>query len=374
MRFIKQWPVVSDQWPLILIKLSSLPVWRFFFVETLLPHRLGFLFSGFEYSFFVAAYALVGVQAFKNKFGGGDLLLGTLFLGDAERSQLVDQALNFFQVFQRFKSCDRIAQLNLAAQVEPLHDLLHVGAGEVFVVGLGDRGADQFAAYEVCSFHLALVFEFQLAGDGRERGVDIADAGHYQLFVVAEGAAFGVRDYVLHCGDRQALTYSAAFIDFLIFAGSEGDALDYFLNVGGKMHRVGFALSAAAGRNSVGPGFLRGDGDAFIDRCRVVGANFRADAVFERGDDFSSSRVVFGICAEDDSNVERKTDGVALNLYVAFLHDVEQADLNFSGEVGKFVDGEDAAIGAGQQAVVDGELARQFVTAAGGLDGIDIAD
>jgi hypothetical protein len=132
---------------------------------------------------------------------------------------------------------------------------------------------------------------------------------------------------------------------------------------------VGFALSAA-----IGPGFLRGDGDAFIDGGGVVGANLGTDAVLQRRDDFSASGVVFGIRAEDDGDVERKADGITFNLHVAFLHDVEEADLNFSGEIRKFVDGEDAAIGAGQQAVVNGELARQFVAAAGGFDGVDVTD
>ncbi len=48
--------------------------------------------------------------------------------------------------------------------------------------------------------------------------------------------------------------------------------------------------------------------------------------------------------------------------------------MNLSREVGKFVDGEDAAIGARQQTVVHGKLARKLVAAAGGFDGIDIAD
>src|SRR5271169_2802379 len=127
-------------------------------------------------------------------------------------------------------------------------------------------------------------------------------------------------------------------------------------------------------RAAASPGFLRGDGDALVHRGRVVGADLRADAVLERSNDFSASGVVFGICAEDDGDVEWKPNRVAFNLHVAFLHDVEQADLNLSGEVGEFVDGEDAAIGAGEQAVVDGELAREFVAAAGGFDGIDVAD
>ena len=50
---------------------------------------------------------------------------------------------------------------------------------------------------------------------------------------------------------------------------------------------------------TVGPGLLCGDGDAFFDGCGIVRANFGADAVFQRSDDFSAGCVVFGIRAED---------------------------------------------------------------------------
>ena len=122
------------------------------------------------------------------------------------------------------------------------------------------------------------------------------------------------------------------------------------------------------------PGFLRGDGDAFFERLRIVGANLRADAVFERSDDLAARRVVLGIGAEDQGDIEREADGIALNLHIAFLHDVEQRHLDLSGEVGQFVDGEDAAIGARQQAVVHGEFAGEILAAAGRLDGVEIAD
>ncbi len=44
------------------------------------------------------------------------------------------------------------------------------------------------------------------------------------------------------------------------------------------------------------------------------------------------------------------------------------------GQVGQFVDGENAAIGARQQAVVHRHLVGELVPAARGLDGIDVAD
>jgi hypothetical protein len=109
-------------------------------------------------------------------------------------------------------------------------------------------------------------------------------------------------------------------------------------------------------------------------RLGVVGADLAADAVFERRDDLAARGVVLGVGGEDDGDVELEADGVALNLHVALLHDVEERDLDFAGEVGELVDGEDAAVGAGQQAVVHGELGAEFLAGARGLDGVDVAD
>ena len=103
-------------------------------------------------------------------------------------------------------------------------------------------------------------------------------------------------------------------------------------------------------------------------------ADLAADAVFERRDDLAARRVVFRVGGEDEQQVERQADRVALNLHVAFLHDVEESDLDLAGEIGQFVDGENAAIGARQQAVVDGEFVGDVLAAAGRLDGVDIAD
>ena len=75
-------------------------------------------------------------------------------------------------------------------------------------------------------------------------------------------------------------------------------------------------------------------------------ANFRAEAVLERSDNFAASGVILGIGGEDQQDIERKAQRVTFNLNVAFLHDVEQSDLDFTGEVGKFVDGKNTAIGA----------------------------
>ena len=141
-------------------------------------------------------------------------------------------------------------------------------------------------------------------------------------------------------------------VDALVLAREEGDLLDDFANVVGYLQLVaGVALH---------PGFLRGDGHALFHGGGIVRADFAADAVLERRDDFAARGVVLGIGGEDQQHVQRQANGVALNLHVAFLHDVEQADLNFAGEIGQFVDGEDAAVGARKQAVVHGQLVGEI--------------
>jgi len=48
---------------------------------------------------------------------------------------------------------------------------------------------------------------------------------------------------------------------------------------------------------------------------------------------FPARRIVFGIRGENKQHVERQPQRVALNLNIALLHDVEEANLNFSREV-----------------------------------------
>ena len=53
---------------------------------------------------------------------------------------------------------------------------------------------------------------------------------------------------------------------------------------------------------------------------------------------------------------------------------LKEADLDFTGQVGKFVDGENAAIGAGQKAVVNGEFVGEIATATSRANGVDVTD
>ena len=104
-----------------------------------------------------------------------------------------------------------------------------------------------------------------------------------------------------------------------------------------------------------------------------MGADLGAEAVLERRDDAAAVRVVLGVRRRHQHDVERQADLVAADLHVALLEHVEQADLDALGEVGELVDGEDAAVGARHEAVVQGELVGQVATL-GHLDGVDLAD
>ena len=103
-------------------------------------------------------------------------------------------------------------------------------------------------------------------------------------------------------------------------------------------------------------------------------ANFRADAVFERRNNFPARRVVFGIRGENKQHVQRQPQRIAFNLYIALLHDVEEANLNFSCEIRQFVDGEDTAIRARQKAIVDRQLVGKIAAAASCSNRVHIAD
>ena len=90
-------------------------------------------------------------------------------------------------------------------------------------------------------------------------------------------------------------------------------------------------------------------------------------------DDAAAVRVVLGVRRGEQDDVERQADLVAADLHVALLEHVQQTDLDALGEVGELVDREDAAVGAGHEAVVDRQLVGE-VAALGHFDRVDLAD
>ena len=117
---------------------------------------------------------------------------GLDFAVDVERGEFFEEALDLLELFEGAGGGLGVVELDGAAEVEPLLDLLGVGVGEVLVEDVATDGADDLADDGVGAAHLAFVFELDLAGDAGERGVDVADAGDGEGFVVEQGAALGV--------------------------------------------------------------------------------------------------------------------------------------------------------------------------------------
>ena len=144
------------------------------------------------------------------------------------------------------------------------------------------------------------------------------------------------------------------------------DLFDHFAHVLGNLH------SHAAW--PVGEGFLPGDGQGVVPRRRIVRSDFRANPVLEGRDDLAARRVVFRVRGEHEHDVELQANGIALDLHIPFLEDVEESHLNLAREIGQFVDGEDAAVRARQQPIVHGEFVGEIQTGLRGLDRIDVAN
>src|SRR6202051_699431 len=90
----------------------------------------GFFLGGGEDALFGAAEALVGVHAFEEKLGGADGDFGLGFCSDFERGKFFEEALDLLELCEGAGGGLRVVELHGAAQVEPLLDLLGVGAGE----------------------------------------------------------------------------------------------------------------------------------------------------------------------------------------------------------------------------------------------------
>ena len=115
------------------------------------------------------------------------------------------------------------------------------------------------------------------------------------------------------------------------------------------------------------------DPDFRFQGLGIVGADFGAVPVLERGDDPTAVGVIFRVCAGHDVDIQRQADLVAADLHIPLFHDVEEADLDFFAQIRQFVDGEDAPVRAGNKTVMDRQLVRK-VPPLGDFDRIDLAD
>src|SRR5208282_836572 len=56
-----------------------------------------------------------------------------------------------------------------------------------------------------------------------------------------------------------------------------------------------------------------------------------------------TSCTYFGICAEHNRDIQRQPNRISLNLHVAFLHDVEQSNLNLARQIRQLVNRKNSA-------------------------------
>ena len=103
-------------------------------------------------------------------------------------------------------------------------------------------------------------------------------------------------------------------------------------------------------------------------------ADLRANAILQWRNDLAARGVILRVRREDQQHVQGQPQRIALNLNVAFLHDVEQPDLNFSRQVRQFVDGKNPAIGSRQQPVVNRQFVGKIAPAARRANGVDVSD
>jgi hypothetical protein len=208
-----------------------------------------------------------------------------------------------------------VAHLQCSTAVEPHHDLFGIHfAGACFERFMA-RAANEFMRDRGATHQFTLVLELHLAGDGGQGSVHVGNARHDLALALHDRALLGVGYHILQHRDRHALRYAAALVDALVVAGLEGHTLHDFA------HEIGDALLERA---TIGPRFLLRDVHTEFDTRGIVRHDLAADAVLERRDDLAARRVVFGVGGEAEQHVELEAHGIAFDLHIPFLHDVEQ--------------------------------------------------
>ncbi len=207
----------------------------------------------------------------------------------------------------------RIRKPDVSARFKELNHTFEVDRGIGLTKDRKNGSFDQVSRNRFSALELSLIFQLDLSGDGRNRGVNIADPGDRVRIPRKDCAALGVADDVLQTRNRQPLADARALVDALVRTGFECNPLDDLPDES-RNHDV---------RTALGPCFLLCDRSAQVHGCGVMGFYLRTDTILERCDDLAAYGVVLRICRKHQHYIERHSDRIALNLNIAFLHNIE---------------------------------------------------
>src|SRR5258706_3007364 len=281
---------------------------------------------------------------------------------DADRLLEAGDLLDPFEIVLRRHG---VGDFHAPAGIEVIDHFLQGVHREVLVEDLQDRAVDELLDEVVLLLVLADVLHLDLAaGRGQDR-MHVAHARHDLDLLQAQRPLFRVPDQAFVIVDRHAHAHARGLVDLVRFARLERQVAENLLD---ELRHLDLVAPLAHGG-----GLLLHDRHLVLDVLRIVRADLDVEAVFQRRDDPAAAGIVLGGGARHDHHVERQGSLVAFHFDVLLFHHIEETHLDFFGEIGELVDGEDAAVGARDQAVMDRLLVGE-VAPLGDLDGVDLAD
>ena len=203
------------------------------------------------------------------------------------------------------------------------------------------RGVDHLALGHLVAAH---EIQFELAKAGGDEVTEVADPRHRGSLADSNGALPGVGDHRAVVGDAEPSADAGVLVDVAALTRRDAHLLDDLLHE--RRHEHGERAV------EVHRGLLPHDLDPEFALARVVRLNRRPDAVLELGDDLARAVVRHRVGRKQDQHVDVESDGIAADLYVALLENVEQSDLNELIEIGQLVHGEYAAVHTRDQSEV----------------------
>src|SRR5580700_8808873 len=138
--------------PLVILTAQVRPLRRPF-----LARRFALALSRAEFPLLVAADPPVRVQTLQHELRGRCAHRIRLVGRELQRLQLLHQALDRSQRMHHGRRVLALVEFQRAAQIEPLHNLRHVGAFEILVVNLAYGHANQLTRHRIAALQLALV-------------------------------------------------------------------------------------------------------------------------------------------------------------------------------------------------------------------------